>query len=251
MQRFRTILQIMWKSFVVVAIVAMMLSVSGLAGAQEKAFKIEITPLAWFAGIDGDVTVGDRTAEVDLSFSDILDVLKFGGGGMVSVQAGPWIGFGQLDYVSLDTDELGEDAPEVVNLEMNQYIVTAALGRQIRTGNRSKLDVLIGVRSFILNTYLTLKGVGFREGDRNVIDGVLVLRPELKITDKLSFSSTISLGGGDSDFTMEAHPQLKYQFLDNLVFRLGFRRLFYDIVGDVAEFEGGFQGLDFGVGVTF
>jgi hypothetical protein len=241
----------MWKNLVIVTIVAVMLSVSGLANAQEKPFKIEITPLAWFAGIGGDVTVGDREAEIDLSFSDILDVLKLGGGGIISAQAGPWIGFGQLDYISMDTDELGDDAPDLGNLETNMYLFTAAVGRQIRVSDKSTLDVLVGIRSLSLNSYLTIKGVGFREGDLNVIDGVLVLRPELRITDKLSFNSTISIGGGDSDFTMEGQPQLKYQVLDNVVARLGFRRIFYDLVGDVAEFEGAFQGLNFGVGVTF
>jgi hypothetical protein len=42
------------------------------AQAQDQNWSFEVAPYLWAAGLDTDITIGDRTATVDRSFSDLV-----------------------------------------------------------------------------------------------------------------------------------------------------------------------------------
>jgi hypothetical protein len=115
------------------------------------------------------------------------------------------------------------------------------------------MDVLIGVRSLSVDNTLTVAELGTVERSSDIVDAVLVIRKGLRLTKKLHFNSTMSFGTGDSNFTMETHPQLKYQFTRNIAGLVGFRIVSYDLEGedDKAAFDGAFRGLTAGVNGTF
>lgn len=50
----------------------------GVAFAQNNdAWKFEVTPYGWLAGLDGDVSVGDLSHDFSADFSDLVEVLNF------------------------------------------------------------------------------------------------------------------------------------------------------------------------------
>src|SRR5262249_61375203 len=60
------------------------------AAAQNTPFKYQFTPYFWLSGLDGTVGARNRTAEVDASFSDIIDHLDFGLMGAFDPRVGQW-----------------------------------------------------------------------------------------------------------------------------------------------------------------
>jgi hypothetical protein len=83
---------------------------SGVANGNESDWEFEVTPYLWAAGLDGNVGIRDRTADVDVSFRKLLKHLD--GAIMVTGEArhGPW-GFGiDLIYVNV-SDQSGTPGP--------------------------------------------------------------------------------------------------------------------------------------------
>ncbi len=61
-------------------VAAMMRMAASAANAEEpKGWKFEVTPYAWLAGVEGDVTANGHTAEFKKSFSDLLDYVEWAG----------------------------------------------------------------------------------------------------------------------------------------------------------------------------
>ena len=222
---------------------------------QQKEWKFEVTPYAWLVGINGDITVGQREAEIDLGFSDLVDAAEFGGSILATAQYRQYVGLLQFDFFALDTDNLDEDAPQGGRLEQDDFFVTAAFGYQLPglLSEYSSLDLMLGIRHLTISNTLTITGVGSAEGDLDITDFVGVIRPSIWLHKRVRFNSMISLGGGDSDFTLETSPQVQIFITDNIATRIGFRRMAYwiDSENELVEFDGAFQGLMLGIGGSF
>jgi hypothetical protein len=214
-------------------------------------WKFEFTPYAWFAGIDGDVTVGDRTAEVDVGFGDLFDAVDIVGSFLTVTQYQRWVFWGQLDYFALDSDNL-DNSPDIAKVESDTLILTVAGGYQFDGFvKNSTIDVLGGIRYANMENTLSITGIGTRKKDRGITDAVLVLRPSFQLMEKLRFNPTMSIGTGDSDLTWELQPQLQYAFTEHVAARVGYRRLAYDVKGDNVDFDGTFHGFILGVGFIY
>lgn len=245
----------MKRKLVVGLLASLFVSLGSLpAQAAEKNWSLEITPYAWLAGIDADVTVGEREGEVDVGFSDIVDYLDMAGGLLLIAEKNRWIGWVQGDYISLDSDEDVTRFSEQASLETRLTVVEAGVGYKFDNplAKNAALDVLVGARyTRIENELDTMAGRSF-ESDRDYFDPMLVLRPWFPLTKNLVFNPTLGIGGGgDSDLIYELQPQFQYAFTDNLALRVGYRRLYYDIKGDRGEFDGSFNGPLIGLGMRF
>lgn len=220
---------------------------SASAEAQEK-FSFELVPYAWMAGIDADVTVGNRSADVDLDFDDLFDAVDIGGSFLSVTRYGRWVLWTQLDYFDLDSDNL-DDAPDLARVQSESLFLTAAIGRNFRTfGDHSSIDVLVGARYLNIENELSIAQGGSVSRERDLTDGVFMIRPNFVLNEWLSFNPTMSVGAGDSDLTYELQPQLQAMLTDTMVARVGYRKLFYDISGNRAEFDGTFEGFILGLG---
>ena len=58
-------------------------------------------------GLDGDVTAGGQTREVDVKFDDYTDSIETGGGILLEASKGRYLVWGQLDYFELDSSNVG------------------------------------------------------------------------------------------------------------------------------------------------
>jgi hypothetical protein len=221
------------------------------AAQAEGDWKFELVPYAWLAGIDGDISAGEREAEVDIGFDDLLDATEIGGSFLAVTQYKRFVLFTQFDYFQLDTDEL-DDSPDIGHIENDSLFLSGAFGYQFNTfGEHSTIDVLGGVRYLDMENDLYLADGRRASGSSELIDGIFMLRPSFQLLSWLRFNPTLSVGAGDSDLTYELQPQFQIQFTDNIVARLGYRRLYYDVSGERADFDGSFHGLIAGLGVTF
>lgn len=232
---------------IAIGLLASMVFCSVACLAQDD-LSIEIVPYAWLAGIDGDVTVAGRDAEVDVGFDDLLDAFEIGGAFLAVTRYKRLVMWTQVDYFELDTDNL-DDASSRARVQAESLFATAAVGYQFETfGPGSSLDVLGGVRYLNMENELTLGGTRSASKGQDWVDGIVMLRPSFQLSDWVTFNPTLSVGAGDSELVYELQPQFQFQLTDALVARLGYRRLYYDVGDDTRGFEGSFHGVLVGLG---
>lgn len=225
-----------------------------VANAQESSWEFNVAPYLWAAGIDADVTVGNRTATIEQDFGDIVEALDIGGGLMAGARFGRFVVASQIDYLALDSDNL-DDVPARGRLESDTLFAMLAMG--VRFGDTSRgthVDVLLGGRALTLDNQLTLDGFGTTESDRDSFDPIIMVRPSFRLSDRWRLNATFSYGeGGDAEKTYELQPHVEYRITDLVALRLGYRKLYYEIESDNGRsgFEGSFEGLAIGVGATF
>jgi hypothetical protein len=227
---------------------ATILSTLGLLASEAQAqddWKLEFTPYLWAGGTDADVTLDSQTARVKREFVDV----DLAGSVLGVAQRNRFVIWTQLDYLSLDTDEL-ERAPAGGRLESEAFLATLGFGRQFGQPGERTVDVLLGARYLALDSTLTLNGLGRFRGDKDFTDAVVIVRPSWQFAERWRFNPTMSLGGGDSELTWELQPQIQYWITDDFAMRFGYRRVFYEIESHDRRnrWDGAFQGLIIGIG---
>lgn len=238
------------------------------ATATDEGFQVELTPYLWMMGVDGDVTVNDRDASFDQSFSDLIDNVDAGFSLLGVLSYNRWLLFGQYDYFDISTngDDLGDRGVPVppggrAKLELETTIGTIAAGYRFGDSDRHAVDLLVGLRDLEIEPTLTFQGEA-RTSDSTVTDTIVMLRPSLRLSDRWRFNPTLSYAvDGDSDTHFELSPQLQYQFADSFALRFGYRSLNYELSsgsrststtpGNYRKFDGDMSGLLIGVGWTF
>lgn len=220
--------------------------------AEPEGWKFEVTPYAWFQGFDGTLTVNDEDYDFDMKFSDLVDSVQLAGSLLAIAQYDRWLVWGQTDYAALDSDNNDDTRP--ASLEIDEFFAIAAAGYQFDTFKGNTIDVLVGARYASLENTLTIKPTD-RKINKNYdsLDPVLVARPSFRITEKLRFNPTLSIGGGgDADLVYELQPQLQYAFTENIAGRVGYRRVHYEFSNDNGnELEINFSGAIVGLGILF
>jgi outer membrane protein OmpA-like peptidoglycan-associated protein len=224
------------------------------AQAAEKEWEFEVTPYLWGAGIDADAVVNGQPVRVDASFSDILDVMEFGGGLLMRAERNHWVLWTQFDYIATSTDKL-DNPPENGSLDVDTTMVTAGFGRNFESSNgRRSVDVLLGARYLSLENTLQFATLGTFSRDRSYTDPVIIVRPSFQLSERWRFNPTFSFGsGGDSETTYELQPQIQFQMSEHAALRFGYRKLYYEIenISTGNSFDGSFQGPFIGIGMTF
>ena len=226
-----------------------------------KGWKFEVTPYAWLAGMEGDVTVDGHKAEFDKSFSDLFDAVELAASLRLGAQYDRYVVGAVVDYVSLSTDKLDvDDQPEHGSLDAKTLLTEAAAGYRIDGWAEGQSFVLmLGVRNFHMETDLEVFGLGTFSKDNDITDPMFFVLPSLPVLpskiDGLRFNPVLGIGaGGDSDLAYELFPQFQYQITDRMAARLGYRTVGWKFKGDNNEdneLNFSMSGLIAGVGLTF
>lgn len=244
-----------FKSIAAAVTAALALAAAPHALAQEeKNWGFEITPYLWAAGIDGDVTVGSQTASIDVGFDDLIDALDIGGGLMAGAGYKHFIVVSQLDYWSMDSDNL-DGAPANARLETDMFLAMLAAGYRFGTDRHGKhVDVMLGARNLSMDNTLTLGPLGQFATDSDFVDPIVMVRPSFPLGKRWRFNPTFSFGGGgDSEKVWELQPNLQFQISDHVALRIGYRLLHYETESENGRttWDGDLEGFGIGLGGTF
>ncbi len=234
------------------AVASIVLATASAVIAQEDKWDFEVTPYLWLAGIDGDVTVGGNKADIDMEFDDIFESVDAGGGLMATAQRGSFVIWGQYDYVGMDSDKL-DNAPAGGSVQTDSFLGALAGGYQFQTPLEGfTIDLMGGVRYAWMNSEVEITGVGSGEDSVDIVDGIAVVRPMLRVAQKWRFDFLFDIGAGDSDLVWEVQPSVQYQLCHSLGLRLGYRYLHYDVEGEAGNtFDAAFHGLILGASLLF
>ncbi|MGE0641015.1 MAG: hypothetical protein AB7G12_10760 [Thermoanaerobaculia bacterium] len=104
------------------------------APAAADGWKSEVAAYLFAAGLSGRASVGPVVADVDMSFSDILDNLQFGGMAAFSTTDGRWVWMGDAVVANVGTTERGSGGAFRADLDSDTTIVEGDFGVQLTRG---------------------------------------------------------------------------------------------------------------------
>jgi hypothetical protein len=193
----------------------------------------QIVPYLWGSGINGQVGIDNRTADVDASFGNVLSHLHFAAMGMADARLNKFVVIADAFY----TDLRGEDAtpgPLFSSVEPQQkvFFVTPEAGYRVTNSSDWAVDVLGGIRLWHLASELQfqsglLPGVNL-ERSRGWVDGIVGARAKRDFSHKWAADIYGDLGGGGSDFTYQIVGTANLNLHERYALKLGYRYLKVD-----------------------
>jgi hypothetical protein len=173
-------------------------------------WEFQITPYIVLGSLHGTSGIGNRSTEVDMSFGDIFDALRFALMGVFEARKGKWVLLTDLEYISVETDK-ATPGPLFSNVTagFKTFIFDPEVGYRLYNDpdKRASVDLLGGIRVMRVSTDLNF-GAGILpatqvNGSRTWVDGVVGLRGKTAVSEKIFLSGKFDLGGGGSNFTWQ------------------------------------------------
>jgi opacity protein-like surface antigen len=203
----------------------------------------EATPFLNAAGLSGTVGARGVTADVNLSFGDILDKLDIAFEAAFLARKGPLSLQTDLEFFLLSDDVgrsvTGPAGRATVSGELDAtsklWIWQANAGYRV-LDDQTKVDLVGGMRLTGLEADLDLHGrlsVGDEvfgasrhlSGSRVWVDGVVGARVAHQLSDRVSLLGYVDAGAGGSDFTWQALAGVDWQFARGRTLKVGYRGL--------------------------
>jgi len=200
----------------------------------------------WGAGIGGEAVTG---ADIDISFSDIIDNLDFAIMGGLKAERGPWTLFSDVVYLNMSADENADlplgpvTIPVDVSVDMKSVIGTAGVGYQIYQQPGTKISAFGGARMLWIELEGDVSGrlLSFDgKFDSTNWDAIVGIMGETQINDKWYANYYADVGTGESNYTYQALAGLNYKLSKADLF-FGYRYTKWD--WDKGDF-GPFSDLD-------
>jgi opacity protein-like surface antigen len=206
-------------------------SASPQSVSSEK-WQFQFSPYFWLASLHGTGGVGNRTVQVDESFSDIFHSLDFALMGVFEARKGKLIVLTDMEYVAI-SDDKATPGPffSNVNAKFKTFIFDPEVGYRVldNPAKGQSIDVLGGIRVWHVSTELNF-GAGILpalqvQGSRNWVDAIVGLRGKMALSPKLFATGKFDLGGGGSKFTWQIFAGGGYNINEKIALIGGYRVL--------------------------
>ena len=221
-------------------------------------WQFQFSPYFWLAGLHGTGGVGNRTTNVDESFSDVFHALNFAFMGTFEARKRKFISLTDLEYVSV-SDKKATPGPlfSTVDAGFKTFIFDQEIGYRLLENSEkgASLDVLGGARVWRVKTDFEF-GAGILpaariEGSRSWVDAVGGLRGKMALSQKLFLTGKFDLGGGGSKFTWQVFGGAGYNVNPTIALILGYRVLDVDYDKNNFVFDMNQRGPIVGLGFRF
>jgi hypothetical protein len=224
---------------------------------SSEGWEVQTTPYLWGMSIHGRIGVGDRTADVDASFGNILDHLHFA---FMNLAEATWnkqfVVLTDLVYADL-RGYRATPGPLFSGVNPNQKLLLLSPegGYRILDKSEGSVDLIGGIRYWHLKTELqfqpgVLPGID-AEGTRGWVDGILGLRGKAYLPKRWWVSGYGDLGGGGSNFTYQIIGTAGVDIHKHYALVLGYRYLNVDYDKDRFLFDTAMKGPVFGFTFKF
>jgi len=193
----------------------------------------QVVPYLWGSSIVGPVGIGNRTADVDASFSNILDHLHFAAMGLAEAQHRRLL----IVTDTLYTDLRGQRATpgplfSSVDPQQRMFLMTPEGGYRMVDSDDTSLDVLGGIRYWHLSSELqfqpgVLPGINL-QASRSWVDGIVGIRAKRTLAHVWWASGYGDIGAGGSTSTYQIIGNVGRDFHERYGIVLGYRYLKVD-----------------------
>lgn len=267
----------------VLCALALLLAVPAAAAEGEPSpWTFEIMPYAWIPGNYGSLTVKGRTADIDVTPGDVIDMLFDGdvlaGGGYFGVGYERWSFFTDV-FGGFMKQDVNEKIPTpycqiciAAKDKMTFVMADFAFGYRLGQWSLPKrqrpisLGVYAGARYMHFDNELTVRGgvVGGIQRSGNVsqtfdwADPIIGIRWEVPVHDRVSLAFRGDIGGfgASSDLVWGLVADVRYWMAWNPMgartyLTAGYRALAFDRTNRVGDIDIQFRGPTAGVGFVF
>lgn len=188
------------------------------ADPDPDAWRVNVTPYVWAAGLYGDVTAKGITASPSASFLDILESSDslIGFQGHVGVSRGRFTGFADVLYLKLGVEGLG---PTRLDLESRMWFIEFGLEYRLldttdASGRGVALDAYVGGRYSYLEIDLDTAGVPSTNLSKEWIDPIVGGQVIVNVTPQFFLVARGDIGGFGvgSDFAWSVTGLLGYRW---------------------------------------
>jgi len=169
---------------------------------------MQLTPYLWGSDFKGRVGIGDRSADVDASFSDILQELNFAFMGVIQADREKFVTITDLIYMNL-SDEHATPGPLFSSADVvkKSFIFSPEAGYRIVGSDAAFMDILGGIRFWRVKTDLRfqpglLNAISV-SGSRNWVDGIFGLRAKVHLSPTWYVTGYGDIGGGGANLTYQ------------------------------------------------
>ncbi len=216
--------------FVVVAAVFQGIAfLPALAQGNPTGWKHQAAIYLWGAGMDGTAGARGLEADVNVSFSDLLENLEIGGMAAYRGESGRWAVMADLEFVGLGATKDAQGGIRA-DVDADQWLVEVDGAYRFT----DRVEGIFGARLTSLDTDvvvttptpLTISG----SDSRSWIDPVVGARLTVPMGEKWSFVGRGDVGGFGigSDFTWQALLRFGWQVSDLVALDFGYRVLDVD-----------------------
>lgn len=173
-----------------------------------EGWQFELVPYLWGSAIDGEIGIGNRTANVDASFSNIVKHLHFAAMGLAEARRERLVVLADTFY----TDLRGQRATpgplfSSVRPEQRLFILTPEAGYRVVDSGDTSIDALGGIRYWHLKSELEFRAGVLpsidMEASRNWVDAIVGLRARTALPRRTWVSAYGDVGAGGSDLTYQ------------------------------------------------
>ena len=239
------------------------------APSDSDAWQFELTPYLFGAGLSGTTGIGTVTADVDASFSDILENLDSGFMALFEASKGGWRFAVEGVYFKLEDEgakswqgPLGNSSSGRLEATVTEQLYQLTAGYRL-LDERTKIDLLGAARYTQLDTDLNLAVTSgsplLPDGSRmiNVTEswwdpliGVRLLMPFAEAWSLVGYADVGGFGVG-SDLTYQLLAGVNWQFARSVSAKAGYRYLNQDYEHDGFVWDMGSSGFYLGAGFRF
>lgn len=225
---------------------------------DDDKWHFQVTPYFWLASLHGTAGVGNRTTDVQESFSDIFHTLNFALMGVLEARKNKIVVLTDLEYVSIE-DDRATPGPlfSNANAKFKTFIFDPEVGYRIWNNSEKGafFDVLGGVRITHLSTQLNF-GAGILpaqqvDGSRTWVDGVGGVRGKVAVSEKVFVTAKADMGGGGSKFTYQLFGGAGYNVSPKIALIGGYRVLDVNYAKNNFVYNMNQRGPIFGLGFKF
>lgn len=186
-------------------------------------WEVAIVPYLWASGMKVDVTTPQgEDVEVDESFTDILDALKFVFMGAVDARKGRFVTVTDLMFLSMESEGEGQIGPGLIESEVDtKLLVTTALaGYRVVDEGPMFFDLMGGARISSLEVDLDLSGplqTVERESSETKISPIIASRFRVPLGDRWGLAVYGDLGGFGitADISWQLMGTIQYDLSDH------------------------------------
>ena len=230
----------------------------GSQPAPTDKWQFQFSPYFWLASLHGTTGTGNRTAQVDESFSDIFHSLKFAFMGVFEARKDKLVVLTDLEYISIG-DDRATPGPlfSAVDTKIKTFIFDPEVGyRVFQDPEKGQfIDVLGGVRIWHISTDLTFSP-GILPGQevqasRTWVDGIVGLRGKAALSKKVFVTGKFDLGGGGSKFTWQLFAGGGYNVNPKVALIFGYRVLDVNYTKNNFVYDMNQRGPIMGLGFKF
>lgn len=218
---------------------------SPLAVADDVRYRI--MPYIWASGIDAEIGRPGFTTDVDVDFSDYIDLVDIGAAFLFEARGDQWSLATDLLWMRLS--EEFEVPTGTIDAEIEMSLVEVFGG--YRPSGWENTWIVGGMRYLGIDTDINFVVLGPRSSSQDFVDPFIGLA-WMPRRDNWEYIVQADIGGGiNADFSWSATLGGSYHFNDRYAVSFGYRVVDIDLEDDEFVFDGKLDGIQIGLLITF